>query len=70
MRWEAFCLGQFDYAWNQKLNSKQEARLPPRRAAPALCLRDAQRRGFAPRYPLRRGEGAGELTAVAAPAAV
>jgi hypothetical protein len=26
VKWEAFCLGQFDYAWNKKLNSKQEAR--------------------------------------------
>lgn len=26
VKWEAFCLGQFDYAWNKKLNNKQEAR--------------------------------------------
>lgn len=22
VKWEAFCLGQFDYAWNKKLNVK------------------------------------------------
>lgn len=30
VKWESFCLGQFDYAWNKKLNDKKEAR---RRAA-------------------------------------